>query len=71
MWAGLKPWPPRRFLGVMPAYSAAEDALATKLVTFYEGPRAALAGPSHQATVLLLEPSTGALLAVSAPWALS
>lgn len=50
----------------MPAYSAAEDALATKLVTFYEGPRAALAGPSHQATVLLLEPSTGALLAVSA-----
>lgn len=67
----MKPWPPRRFLGVMPAYSAAEDALATKLVTFYEGPRAALAGPSHQATVLLLEPSTGALLAVSAPWALS
>lgn len=54
----------RGFLGVMPAYSAAEDALATKLVTFYEGPRAALAGPSHQATVLLLEPSTGALLAV-------
>ncbi|XP_036165995.1 ketimine reductase mu-crystallin isoform X2 [Myotis myotis] len=54
----------RGFLGVMPAYSAAEDALATKLVTFYEGPRAAPAGPSHQATVLLLEPSTGALLAV-------
>ncbi|XP_070269805.1 ketimine reductase mu-crystallin [Myotis yumanensis] len=54
----------RGFLGVMPAYSAAEDALATKLVTFYEGPRAVPAGPSHQATVLLLEPSTGALLAV-------
>lgn len=56
--------PHRGFLGVMPAYSAAEDALATKLVTFYERPRAAPAAPSHQATVLLLEPRSGALLAV-------
>ncbi|XP_003790739.1 ketimine reductase mu-crystallin [Otolemur garnettii] len=50
----------RGFLGVMPAYSAAEDALTTKLVTFYEG----LSIPSHQATVLLFEPSNGTLMAV-------
>uniref|UniRef100_A0A8C2U849 Ketimine reductase mu-crystallin n=1 Tax=Coturnix japonica TaxID=93934 RepID=A0A8C2U849_COTJA len=43
------------FLGVMPAYSAADDALSTKLVTFYE-PRGDSAAPSHQATVLLFDP---------------
>lgn len=53
------------FLGVMPAYSAAEDALTTKLVTFYEGHSTASTVPSHQATVLLFEPSNGSLLAVS------
>ena len=52
------------FLGVMPAYSAAEDALTTKLVTFYEGHRSTSTVPSHQATVLLFEPSNGSLLAV-------
>lgn len=55
------------FLGVMPAYSAAEDALTTKLVTFYEGLSHASTVPSHQATVLLFEPSNGSLLAVSTP----
>lgn len=53
------------FLGVMPAYSATEDALTTKLVTFYEGLSNASTVPSHQATVLLFEPSNGSLLAVS------
>ncbi|XP_030740233.1 ketimine reductase mu-crystallin [Echinops telfairi] len=52
------------FLGVMPAYSAAEDALTTKLVTFYEGHSTTSTVPSHQATVLLFEPSNGTLLAV-------
>lgn len=54
----------------MPAYSAAEDALTTKLVTFYEGHSTASTVPSHQATVLLFEPSNGSLLAVSnsLPW---
>lgn len=55
------------FLEVMPAYSAAEDALTTKLVTFYEGLSHASTVPSHQATVLLFEPSNGSLLAVSTP----
>ncbi|KAM7147846.1 ketimine reductase mu-crystallin [Molossus nigricans] len=54
----------RGFLGVMPAYSAAEDALTTKLVTFYEGRSPTSTVPSHQATVLLFEPSNGSLLAV-------
>lgn len=53
----------RGFLGVMPAYSAAEDALTTKLVTFYEG-HSNNAVPSHQASVLLFDPSNGSLLAV-------
>lgn len=54
----------RGFLGVMPAYSAAEDALTTKLVTFYEGHSNTSTVPSHQASVLLFEPSNGSLLAV-------
>ncbi|KAJ7305849.1 hypothetical protein JRQ81_010215 [Phrynocephalus forsythii] len=51
------------FLGVMPAYSANDDALATKVVTFYENPTD-LTVPSHQATVLLFDPSNGTLKAV-------
>ncbi|XP_044289763.1 ketimine reductase mu-crystallin isoform X1 [Varanus komodoensis] len=53
----------RGFLGVMPAYTANGDALTTKLVTFYEhldDPGV----PSHQATVLLFDPSNGTLKAV-------
>ncbi|KAM9305523.1 ketimine reductase mu-crystallin [Gastrophryne carolinensis] len=51
------------FLGVMPAYSSADDALTTKMVTFYEK-KASSDLPSHQATVLLFEPSNGTLKAV-------
>ncbi|KAM3826701.1 ketimine reductase mu-crystallin [Vipera latastei] len=47
------------FLGVMPAYSANDDALTTKLVTFYEN-----VSPSHQASVLLFDPANGTLKAV-------
>ncbi|XP_075687475.1 ketimine reductase mu-crystallin [Rhinoderma darwinii] len=51
------------FLGVMPAYSAEDNALTTKLVTFYDtGTSSDI--PSHQATVLLFEPSNGTLKAV-------
>uniref|UniRef100_A0A4W2HTH7 Ketimine reductase mu-crystallin n=1 Tax=Bos indicus x Bos taurus TaxID=30522 RepID=A0A4W2HTH7_BOBOX len=57
----------RGFLGVMPAYSAAEDALTTKLVTFYEDHSATSTVPSHQATVLLFQPSNGSLLAFLKP----
>nr|XP_033818947.1 ketimine reductase mu-crystallin [Geotrypetes seraphini] len=57
------------FLGVMPAYSATDDALATKVVTFYENKRAAdeneiSAFPSHHSTVLLFEPRNGSLKAI-------
>lgn len=55
---------PPRFLGVMPAYSAADDALTTKLVTFYEHKKDSSV-PSHQATILLLDPRNGSLKAVS------
>jgi len=48
----------------MPAYSAADDALATKLVTFYEHKKDSSV-PSHQATVLLFDPTNGSLKAVS------
>ncbi|XP_048351290.1 ketimine reductase mu-crystallin isoform X2 [Sphaerodactylus townsendi] len=51
------------FLGVMPAYSEEDDALTTKLVTFYEHPKDPSV-PSHQATVLLLDPTNGTLKAV-------
>lgn len=53
----------RGFLGVMPAYSARDDALTTKLVTFYEDLKDPSV-PSHQATILLLDPSNGTLKAV-------
>ncbi|XP_062444377.1 ketimine reductase mu-crystallin isoform X3 [Rhea pennata] len=51
------------FLGVMPAYSAADDALTTKLVTFYAHHKDSSV-PSHQATVLLFDPRNGTLKAV-------
>lgn len=54
----------QRFLGVMPAYSAKDDALTTKLVTFYEHKKDSSV-PSHQATVLLFDPRNGSLKAVS------
>ncbi|XP_065416045.1 ketimine reductase mu-crystallin isoform X2 [Chrysemys picta bellii] len=51
------------FLGVMPAYSAKDDALTTKLVTFYEHKKDSSV-PSHQAIVLLFDPRNGSLKAV-------
>ena len=48
----------------MPAYSATDDALTTKLVTFYEHKKDSSV-PSHQATVLLFDPRNGSLKAVS------
>lgn len=51
------------FYGVMPAYIAQPPALGTKLVSVYHS-NAALGLPSHLATIVLLDPETGALLAV-------
>ena len=50
----------QRFLGVMPAVTA--DAMGAKLVCFY--PKNAAAGlPTHLATIVLFEPTSGAPLA--------
>ncbi|XP_078414947.1 ketimine reductase mu-crystallin isoform X1 [Cetorhinus maximus] len=50
------------FLGVMPAYSAEDDALVTKIVRFYQ--TTSPTNSSHHATVLLFDPSNGILKAV-------
>jgi ornithine cyclodeaminase len=51
------------FFGLMPAYQAEPPALGTKLVTVC--PKNASRGlPTHLATILLMEPTTGELLAV-------
>uniref|UniRef100_UPI00398E855D ketimine reductase mu-crystallin n=1 Tax=Pristiophorus japonicus TaxID=55135 RepID=UPI00398E855D len=50
------------FLGVMPAYSAEDDALVTKIVRFYQ--TTSSSASSHHATVLLFDPSNGVLKAV-------
>lgn len=55
--------PSHAFLGVMPAFMPAAGALGTKLVTVF-GSNAALGLPSHLATILLLDPTTGELLSV-------
>ncbi|XP_072125284.1 ketimine reductase mu-crystallin isoform X2 [Mobula birostris] len=52
----------RGFLGVMPAYSAQDDALVTKIVRFYQAPDS-----SHLSTVLLFDPSNGVLKAYLRP----
>jgi ornithine cyclodeaminase len=55
--------PPPAFLGLMPAYVGQLPALGAKLVTVF--PRNAQRGlPSHLATILLLHPETGELLAI-------
>jgi ornithine cyclodeaminase len=51
------------FFGVMPAYIRQPPALGTKLVSVYHS-NAALGLPSHLATIVLLDPETGALQAV-------
>jgi len=51
------------FYGVMPAWMPSRPALGTKLVTVFE--RNAERGlPTHLATIVLLDPETGALLAL-------
>ncbi len=51
------------FFGSMPAYVSSPAAMGAKLVTvFHENLRKGL--PSHLATIVLLNPSTGALLAI-------
>uniref|UniRef100_A0A8C2K1D3 Ketimine reductase mu-crystallin n=1 Tax=Cyprinus carpio TaxID=7962 RepID=A0A8C2K1D3_CYPCA len=52
------------FLGVMPAYLAAEGILCTKIVTFYQRAEGSSL-PSTQATVLLFHPEHGHVTAVS------
>ena len=51
------------FFGVMPAFVPDADALGTKLVTVF-GSNTAVGLPTHLATILLLDPNTGQLLAV-------
>lgn len=51
------------FFGVMPAYIPDAGALGTKLVTVF-GSNAALGLPSHLATIVLLDATTGELLAL-------
>jgi len=51
------------FYGVMPAFVSKPPALGTKLVTVYHS-NAARGLPSHLATIVLLDPETGALLAI-------
>jgi len=50
-----------RFLLVMPGYSSSDDALATKLISFYPEN---IERPSHQAWIMLFEPTNGDLCAV-------
>ena len=55
--------PTKAYFGVMPAYIPAPASLGAKLVTvFGENPARQL--PSHLATILLLDPETGALVAI-------
>lgn len=55
--------PRQSFYGVMPAYLPTRPALGTKLVTVFEGnPKRGL--PTHLATIVLLDPETGGLLAL-------
>jgi alanine dehydrogenase len=51
------------FYGVMPAYISQPPALGTKLVSVFHT-NAALGLPSHLATIVLLDPETGALQAI-------
>lgn len=51
------------YLGVMPAYSAHDDVLATKIVAFYQRDQSSSI-PAHQASVLLFDPEHGTLKAV-------
>lgn len=55
--------PTKAFFGLMPVYVERPGQLGAKLVTVFNGnPQRGL--PSHLATILLLDPDTGALIAV-------
>ncbi len=54
---------PGGFFGTMPAYLGSTPAMGAKLVTvFHDNPSHGL--PTHLATILLLDPATGSLLAI-------
>jgi ornithine cyclodeaminase/alanine dehydrogenase-like protein (mu-crystallin family) len=53
----------KSFFGVMPAFLPGNGALGTKLVTVF-GSNAAIGLPSHLATILLLDSTTGELMSV-------
>jgi ornithine cyclodeaminase/alanine dehydrogenase-like protein (mu-crystallin family) len=53
---------PGGFYGTMPAYMESPAAMGAKLVTVYHD-NAQKGWPSHLATIILLDPATGALLA--------
>lgn len=55
--------PTKVYFGLMPAYIPAPASLGAKLVTVYSG-NPAQQLPSHLATIILLNPDTGALLAL-------
>ena len=55
--------PSKAFFGVMPVHVPTPGAMGAKLVTVYEGNHQK-GLPSHLATILLLDPETGALQAV-------
>jgi ornithine cyclodeaminase len=55
--------PTRAYFGLMPAFIPQPASLGAKLVTVFSG-NAAKQLPSHLATILLLDPETGALQAV-------
>ncbi|HQZ39133.1 MAG TPA: ornithine cyclodeaminase family protein [Vicinamibacterales bacterium] len=55
--------PTRAYFGLMPAYMPQPARLGAKLVTVFSG-NEARGLPSHLATILLLDPDTGALVAI-------
>ena len=55
--------PTQAYFGVMPAYIAQPASLGAKLVTVFNGNHAK-GLPSHLATIVLLDPETGSLVAV-------
>lgn len=55
--------PQKAYFGLMPAYVSEPPQLGAKLVTVF-GSNAAKGLPSHLATILLLDPDTGSLIAI-------
>src|SRR5580698_10602098 len=53
----------KSFFALMPAYVPSTPALGAKLVTLYES-NTARGLPTHLATIILLDPETGALAAI-------